>query len=325
MAVLRPLKDWQHYGVTPHREFISNVIEWAASQPEVLGVALVGSCGRGTEREDSDIDLVLITRNPTWWLGEDEWLKRFGSVRTVNLEDYGLLQSRRVRYESGIEVEFGITTDEWLHTTPIDEGSRRVMSDGHRILDDKAGLFSAFLAVLRKDQPNREEAIHIVPYDSSWPACFQSEKSLLAEALGNWVQGGIHHVGSTAVPGLAAKPVIDIMVGVRNLNEARAGIPILERIGYCYFPYRDYMHWFCKPSPYRRTQHLYLMEPDNPHWQARIAFRDYLRSNREACAEYERLKLRLANTFRNDREGYTEGKKEFVDSVVFKALGKVVD
>src|ERR1051326_1251468 len=165
-----------HYRVIPHREFISNVIEWAASQPEVLGVALVGSCARGTEREDSDIDFVLITKNPTRWLAEEEWLERFGSVRTVNLEDYGLLQSRRVRYQSGMEVEFGITTDEWLHTTPIDEGSRRVMSDGHRILDDKAGLFSAFLDVLRKDQPNQEEAIHIVPYDSSWPACFQSER-----------------------------------------------------------------------------------------------------------------------------------------------------
>ena len=223
------------------------MIEWAASQPELLGVALVGSCARGTEREDSDIDLVIITRNPTWWLETDEWLERFGGVKTVDLEDYGLVQSRRVRYENGIEVEFGITTDEWLNTAPIDEGSRRVMSDGHRILDDKAGLFYAFLAVLRKDQPNQEEAIHIVPYDSSWPARFQSEKTVLAEALGDWVQGGIHHVGSTAVHGLAAKPVIDVMVGVGNLNEARACIPLLEKIGYCYFPYRDYMHWLCKP------------------------------------------------------------------------------
>jgi predicted nucleotidyltransferase len=188
------------------------VIDWARSQPELLGAALVGSCARGTERDDSDIDLVFVTRNPTWWLETNEWLERFGNVRTADLEDYGLVQSRRVRYENGIEVEFGITTAEWLNTTPIDEGSLRVMSDGHRILDDKAGLFSAFLAVMRKDQPNQEEPIQIVPYDVSWPARFETEKSLLAETLGDWVQGGIHHVGSTAVPGLAVKPVIDIMV-----------------------------------------------------------------------------------------------------------------
>ena len=141
------------------------------------------------------------------------------------------------------------------------------MSDGHRILDDKAGLFSAFLAVLHKDQRKSEEAINVVPYDSSWPARFQSEKNVLAEVLGTWVRGGIHHVGSTAVPGLAAKPVIDIMVGIRNLNEARACIPLLDRIGYCYSPYRDYMHWFCKPSPYRRTHHLHLLEPEDSHYR----------------------------------------------------------
>jgi len=144
-----------HAAMSPQQQFICRVTEWAVSQTGLLGVALVGSCARGTEHEDSDIDLVLITRNPTWWLETDEWLSGFGTVRTIELEDYGLVQCRRVRYENGIEVEFGITTDEWLNTVPIDEGSRRVMSDGHRILDDKAGLFSTFLAVLKR----KEEAI----------------------------------------------------------------------------------------------------------------------------------------------------------------------
>jgi predicted nucleotidyltransferase len=142
--------------MTRQRQFISSVTNWAASQPDLLGVALVGSCARGTERVDSDIDLVLITKDSIWWLESDEWLKRFGNFMTVDLEDYGSVQSRRVRYENGVEVEFAITTDRWLKTAPIDEGSRRVMSDGHRILDDKAGLFSAFLAVLYKDQTSRE-------------------------------------------------------------------------------------------------------------------------------------------------------------------------
>ena len=144
--------------MSQQQQFIWKVREWAVSQPGLLGVVLVGSCVRGTEREGSDLDLVLITRNPTWWLETDEWLSGFGTVRTIELEDYGLVQCRRVRYENGIEVEFGITTAEWLNTVPIDEGSSRVMSDGHRILDDKAGLFSTFIAVLER-QLNKEEAI----------------------------------------------------------------------------------------------------------------------------------------------------------------------
>jgi predicted nucleotidyltransferase len=155
--------------MTRERQFISIITDWAASQPDLLGVALVGSYARGAERADSDIDLVLITKDPIWWLESDEWLKNFGDLMTVELEDYGLVQSRRVRYRNGLEVELGITTNQWLKTAPIDEGTRRVMFDGHRILDDKAGLFSAFFAVLYKDQTKREEAVDIVPYDSAWP------------------------------------------------------------------------------------------------------------------------------------------------------------
>ena len=136
------------FTVTAQRQFIAKIIEWAATQPELLGIALVGSYARGTEREDSDIDLVIVTNDPKPWLETDEWIKQFGSVRTVDLEDYGLVQARRIRYENGVEVELGLTTSEWLNTAPIDEASLRVLSDGHRILDDKAGLFSAFLAVL---------------------------------------------------------------------------------------------------------------------------------------------------------------------------------
>jgi GrpB-like predicted nucleotidyltransferase (UPF0157 family) len=94
---------------------------------------------------------------------------------------------------------------------------------------------------------------------------------------------------------------------------------MLEKVGYRYFPYREYMHWFCKPSPYYRTHHLHMMPPDTSHWRARLAFRDYLRQHTDAREEYERLKLRLAETFRNDREAYTDGKTEFVDSIVAKA------
>lgn len=80
----------------------------------------------------------------------------------------------------------------------------------------------------------------------------------VSEAIGEWIVGGIHHVGSTAVPGLEAKPIIDILAGVRDLQDSRACFEPLAQLGYMYAPYlADEMHWFCKPDPSRRTHHLH--------------------------------------------------------------------
>jgi GrpB-like predicted nucleotidyltransferase (UPF0157 family)/ubiquinone/menaquinone biosynthesis C-methylase UbiE len=164
--------------------------------------------------------------------------------------------------------------------------------------------------------------IEVVPYNPAWPALFEEERRRIEAALGEWVQGGIEHVGSTSVPGLAAKPVIDIMVGVANLEEAQGAFADVASLGYLYAPYKsDFMHWFCKPSVDVRTHHLYLMEKGHPEWQAHIAFRDYLRNHPETAQAYENLKLDLANRFRNDREAYTEAKTDFVAQVVATALG----
>jgi GrpB-like predicted nucleotidyltransferase (UPF0157 family) len=128
-------------------------------------------------------------------------------------------------------------------------------------------------------------AIEVVPYNPAWPALFEEERRRIEAALGGWVQGSIEHVGSTSVPGLAAKPVIDIMVGVANLEEARGAFDDVASLGYLYAPYKsDFMHWFCKPSEAVRTHHLYLMEPGHPEWEAHIAFRDHLRTHPETAA-----------------------------------------
>ncbi len=164
-----------------------------------------------------------------------------------------------------------------------------------------------------------EEPIELVPYDPGWPERFEAERALLQEAIGAWIGGGIHHVGSTAVPGLLAKPVVDVMVGVRDLEEARDSFEILAALDYCYFPYRTWMHWFCKPSPSRRTHHLHLMEPTHPEFSARLDFRDVLRADPQVAAEYASLKQRLAVQHRHDREAYTDAKTVFVRSVLERA------
>lgn len=125
-----------------------------------------------------------------------------------------------------------------------------------------------------------EAPVRIEPYNPGWSAAFAAERGLLADALEPWLFGPIEHVGSTAVPGLAAKPVIDIMAAVESLEASRPALERLRGLGYCYAPYRcDVMHWLCKPSPELRTHHLHLVPFQSALWIERLAFRDLLRGN----------------------------------------------
>lgn len=163
----------------------------------------------------------------------------------------------------------------------------------------------------------RDEAIRLVPYDPQWPARFEHERALLAEAIGGWVTGGIHHVGSTAVPGLEAKPTIDVLIGVEDLEGSRECFEPLAELGYLFAPYRpEEMHWFCKPSPSRREFHLHLVPTGSARFRDELAFRDRLRVDAGLAREYAELKRSLAARFQNDREGYTEGKSDFVARVL---------
>jgi len=162
-----------------------------------------------------------------------------------------------------------------------------------------------------------DEPIRIVSYDPSWPTRFQHEKTLLERALGAWITGGVHHVGSTAVSGLAAKPVIDILVGVHDLVSSRDCFGTLSEIGYQYAPYRsDEMHWFCKPHPSCRTHHLHLVPTGSRRYRAELAFRDVLRSRPDLAEDYANLKRVLAADHEHDREQYTLKKTEFIQNAL---------
>ena len=105
----------------------------------------------------------------------------------------------------------------------------------------------------------QQAAIELSEYSPKWSFMFQAEKKRLLNLIGDYNYGSIEHVGNTAVQGLIAKPVIDIMFGVKTLEGSKAAIEILNENGYCYFPYKnDVMHWFCKPSNETRTHHLHL-------------------------------------------------------------------
>ena len=166
-----------------------------------------------------------------------------------------------------------------------------------------------------------QEEVAIVPYDPTWPASFRAEKAHLLACPPTDLIRRIEHFGSTAVPGLAAKPVVDVLVEVTDLEATKTLIvPVLEAQGYDYFwrpTHGDdgppFYAWFIKRDPRSgtRTHHIHMVEGHfTQHWD-RLLFRDYLIEHPEVAKEYEALKIRLSETSR-DRVVYTEGKTEFI-------------
>jgi GrpB-like predicted nucleotidyltransferase (UPF0157 family) len=166
--------------------------------------------------------------------------------------------------------------------------------------------------MVRDERPS-DEPIRLEAPNPDWPLRFERERAELQQAIGGWVCGGIHHVGSTAVPGLEAKPITDILVGVRDLDTARTCFVPLAELEYLYAPYLpEEMHWFCKPDPARRTHHLHLVPAGSQRYRDELAFRDLLRADPEIAGRYAALKRVLAERHRDDREGYTEAKSAFI-------------
>jgi GrpB-like predicted nucleotidyltransferase (UPF0157 family) len=162
------------------------------------------------------------------------------------------------------------------------------------------------------------EEIAIVPYDPAWPERFRQEKEHLLACLPRELLGRIEHFGSTAVPGLAAKPVIDMLVEITSADATRERIvPVLVSQGYDYFwrPEFDappFYHWFIRrDAGGARTHHLHMVEKDSPLWE-RLLFRDWLIARPEAAAAYAALKHRLAEAHPGDRVAYTRGKDAFI-------------
>lgn len=129
---------------------LSTIVAWATDRPDILGVALVGSYAHGTARQDSDVDLVIVTQNPATYIEDRAWIEQFGTVLSCEHEDWGLVQSLRVVYDNGLEVEFGLTSIAWP-SPPIDDGTARVIRDGMRVLLDKTGLLAQAMTAITND------------------------------------------------------------------------------------------------------------------------------------------------------------------------------
>jgi GrpB-like predicted nucleotidyltransferase (UPF0157 family) len=170
------------------------------------------------------------------------------------------------------------------------------------------------------------EPITLADYDPRWPALFEEERALIQEAIGDWIIA-IEHVGSTSIPGIAAKPVIDIGVGLRDIGESYKTIFPMAKLRYrcmgeggipdrLYFKKPDDSQSLRVPGGVPRTHQIHMYETSNPEWERHLAFRDYLRAYPDARDEYEALKRRLAVEHASDIERYADAKSDFVERII---------
>ena len=174
------------------------------------------------------------------------------------------------------------------------------------------------------DEFNANETFELADYDPNWPRVFERESSLIAEALGDLLID-IHHIGSTAVPGLRSKPIIDILVAVEVFAPVEEYQRRLGPIGYHHHSHEDDAErlFFWKGVP--RTHHLHLVEYATWEHQRHLVFRDYLRAHPDIAQWYEQIKQELAVAFKSNRPAYTKGKTAFIKSIMTRALEEIAD
>ena len=157
------------------------------------------------------------------------------------------------------------------------------------------------------------DSVLVVAYQPQWAESFRREAARLRSVLGSAV-GQIEHVGSTSVPGMIAKPIIDLTAAVETLSSASTLVPVLKRLGYAHRPNDPVPGrlFFALGPRTHRTHHLSLAEVASNFWHEHIAFRDCLLGNRSVAEQYASLKQRLAAQFGHDRPSYTAAKEEFI-------------
>lgn len=162
--------------------------------------------------------------------------------------------------------------------------------------------------------------IEVHPYDPSWREKFNEEVEMLKPIFGEQLVS-IHHIGSTAIPGIKAKPVIDILIVVTDIDAIQEAIDQMESNGYEYrgengIPGRRYLR---KDTNGIRSYHAHIYQDGHPNIAKHLNFRDYLRAHTEHAQEYSRLKEDLAIKFRHSSVEYTEGKSDFINRTIHLA------
>lgn len=163
----------------------------------------------------------------------------------------------------------------------------------------------------------RRGTVQVVPYSPLWASLFQEENKRLAHTLGS-LAIDIQHIGSTAVPGLAAKPILDIGIAVAVEADVAKCVPLLAILGYTYRGDRGRQegHFFDHGSEQHLTHHLHMLLVSSPAWLNYLRFRDYLIAHPMVCETYMQLKQKLAIRYAADRAAYTVAKAQFIQQIL---------
>ena len=198
---------------------------------------------------------------------------------------------------------------------------RGQLRSGHGEHDDyfSDGRFPMSPVGLLPTATHSIDEIVVVPHSAAWPARFRIESQLLHVALSE-LKPSIEHIGSTAVPGLAAKPIIDMLVGVESLAAFETQARRLAVFGYQYIPEYERAlpdrRFFKRVVNGVRTHHVHVVEKNGVYWKRYIKFRNSLRDDAWLAARYAEVKRRLAARFSFDRDAYTNGKTGFIEAVL---------
>jgi GrpB-like predicted nucleotidyltransferase (UPF0157 family) len=176
---------------------------------------------------------------------------------------------------------------------------------------------------LSKEELGKLFPIKIIPYNTKWPTYFHKEKVLLLKTLGNSIALRIEHFGSTAIPGLAAKPTIDILIEIPTLNKKLKEqiVSLMKIIEYDFIwrtdnkvPYMMFVKGYTFEGIKEQSFHIHMGDHNHTFWD-RLYFRDFLKQNHKKLKEYENLKLELAIKYKFDRDGYTIAKGDFITEI----------
>jgi len=166
----------------------------------------------------------------------------------------------------------------------------------------------------------KNEKVGLLAYNPAWEKLYKEEEKLIipiVEKYGVYVE----HIGSTAIPGSKAKPIIDIAIGVRNLKDAERFVKPLKQFGYeCKHDASiEKRYFFTKGNKTHTTHHLHVIKFNSRLWNDQIIFRDYLRKHKDVVKKYSELKEELAGKYKNDRKKYVAGKDKFIKSAIKEA------
>lgn len=160
----------------------------------------------------------------------------------------------------------------------------------------------------------------MVASDREWLGRGERQREVLEDALGDWLLAPVEHVGSTAVPGLPAKPILDLQAAVADLECAPLIAEVLSSAGWCYVPpeidRRPWRRLFVRVVDGRRVAHLHVMTLECPRWRKQVIFRDALRADEKLVERYAALKRTLAAQHADDREAYSAAKSDFIRAVL---------